>query len=174
MCSTVHAAPTVDVVLLLRGHDGHQVSSLHAAVLLGHLPALTLAEVSIAKTTKLVPARVTSLQVCVHHRTRVNQLDWQASLISLIRNITIKVSLSLMINFKKQFIEACSSFVVSKAHRSDRRLLRMLANRDTWSVHPARCRCLHSDRGHPDRHLKHNRSLLNPRLLPEALLDISI
>lgn len=54
---------TVDVVLLLGAHDGHQVSSQHAAVLLGDLPAQTLAEMSVAETLELIPACLASLQV---------------------------------------------------------------------------------------------------------------
>lgn len=59
------AAPglTVDVTLLLGAHDGHQVSPQQATVLLRHLPAQTLAEVSVAETLKLVPAWLASLKV---------------------------------------------------------------------------------------------------------------
>lgn len=60
--------PTVDVSLFFRGHYGHQVSSHHTAMLLCSLPALTLAEVSIAETVKFIPARFTSLPVWKHHR----------------------------------------------------------------------------------------------------------
>lgn len=52
---------TVDVSLLLRAHDGHQMSPQHATVLLSNLPAQTLAEVSVAETLKLVPAWLTPL-----------------------------------------------------------------------------------------------------------------
>lgn len=55
--------PTIDVILFLRGHDGHQVSSLHATVLLCHLPAQTLAEVSVTEAMKLIPAWLTSLHI---------------------------------------------------------------------------------------------------------------
>ena len=62
--------PTVDVTLLLRGHDGHQVSSQHATVLLRHLPAQALAEVSVAETLELIPAWFTSLHIWKHNRGR--------------------------------------------------------------------------------------------------------
>lgn len=62
--------PTVDVTLFLRGHDGHQMSSQHAAVLLCDLPAQTLAEVSVAETVELIPTQFTLLQVWKHHRGR--------------------------------------------------------------------------------------------------------
>lgn len=65
---------TVQVRLLLRAHDGHQVSSQHAAVLLGHLPAQTLAEVSVAETLELVPAQFTSLQIGL---TELASVCWQ-------------------------------------------------------------------------------------------------
>ncbi len=55
---------TVDVVLLLRGHDREQMSSTHAAVLLRHLPALPLGEVTITKALKRLPAGFTHLQLC--------------------------------------------------------------------------------------------------------------
>ena len=57
---------TVDVALFLWSYDGHQMSSQHAAVQLRHLPAQTLAEVSVAETMKLIPTRFTMLQVCKH------------------------------------------------------------------------------------------------------------
>ena len=53
---------TVDIILLLRGHNGHQVSSHLATVLLCSLPAKTLAEVTIAETMKFVPAWFTLLK----------------------------------------------------------------------------------------------------------------
>lgn len=55
--------PTVDVALLLWGHDGNQVSSQHAAVLLSYLPAQTLTKVTVTETVKFVPTGFTSLQV---------------------------------------------------------------------------------------------------------------
>lgn len=54
---------TVDVVLLLGGHDGQKMSSTHATVLLGRLPALPLGEVTITEALKLLPAGLTGLQV---------------------------------------------------------------------------------------------------------------
>lgn len=57
------AGLTVDVALLLGAHDGHQVSSQHAAVLLSDLPAQALAEMSVAETLKLIPAWLAALQV---------------------------------------------------------------------------------------------------------------
>lgn len=59
---------TVDVSLFLRAHDGHQMSSQHATVLLSNLPAQTLAEVSVAETLKLVPTGLASLQVWKQHK----------------------------------------------------------------------------------------------------------
>ena len=55
--------PTVDEALLLGGHDGHQVSAQHATVLLGHLPAQTLAGVTVAETVELLPAWLALLKV---------------------------------------------------------------------------------------------------------------
>lgn len=54
---------TVDVVLLLGRHHGDQVSSTHATVLLGRLPALPLGEVLITEALELLPAGFTQLQV---------------------------------------------------------------------------------------------------------------
>lgn len=54
---------TIDVVLLLGGHDRKEVPPTHATVLLGRLPALPLGEVTITEALKLLPARLTGLQV---------------------------------------------------------------------------------------------------------------
>lgn len=51
------------MVLFLRGHDRQQVSSTHATMLLCCLPALPLAEVTVAEALKLLPARFAHLPV---------------------------------------------------------------------------------------------------------------
>lgn len=55
---------TIDVLLLLRGHDREEVPPTHAAMLLSRLPALPLAKVTIAEALKLLPAGLTRVQVC--------------------------------------------------------------------------------------------------------------
>lgn len=62
------AGLTADVTLLLGAHDGHQVGSQHATVLLSNLPAQALAEMSVAEPLKLIPTRLASLQVWKHQR----------------------------------------------------------------------------------------------------------
>lgn len=54
---------TIDVVLLLGGHDREEMPPTHAAVLLSRLPALPLGKVTITEALKLLPARLTRLQV---------------------------------------------------------------------------------------------------------------
>lgn len=54
---------TVDVLLLLGGHDRQQVTPTRAAVLLSSIPALPAAEVTITEALELVPAEFAHLQV---------------------------------------------------------------------------------------------------------------
>lgn len=49
------------------------MGTLHAAVLLGHLPAQTLAEVSVAEAVELVPAWFAVLQVWKNKKTKQTQ-----------------------------------------------------------------------------------------------------
>lgn len=54
---------TVDVVLFFWGHDRNQVTIVHPAVLLSHLPALPLCKVTVTEALELLPAQFTVLQV---------------------------------------------------------------------------------------------------------------
>lgn len=62
-CACWRLVFTVDVVLLLRGHHRQKVTPAQAAVLLGCVPTLPAAEVTVAEALKLVPAGLAYVQV---------------------------------------------------------------------------------------------------------------
>lgn len=169
--------PTVDVTLLLRGHDGHQVSSQHATVLLRNLPAQTLAEVSVAETVELIPTWLTLLHVWKHHRG-----DRTTKSLGCLNRFSTVCCVNVWIPY---WLETATSFPTwqtwlkqfplqnsKRAHRSDRSFLRMLANRDIEPARLAQCKCLHWDRGRPNRHLKQNRAPVQNYMRAQATVCV--
>ena len=129
-CSSGVSCFTVDVVLLLRGHDREEMSATHATVLLSRLPALPLAKVTIAKPLELLPAGLTGVQVCTGH----NETGGKK---------TIAIYIFVTLCFIKQLT----------LDLSGRSLLHNRVSKCT-SLVPRRYKCLHSNKGSPDRSLQ--------------------
>lgn len=126
---------TVDVVLLLGGHDREEMPPTHAAVLLSRLPALPLGKVTIAEALKLLPARLTRLQVWAGQRHK----EWRR-----------RGTVSLWCYWCWEDFVWITELTLNL---SDTSLLRNRASKDTSSIR-RRHTCLHSNKGSPGRSLQ--------------------